>query len=370
MTTTVEYPQPAGNAVIRLGGEIDLSAARDFYRRVEALTRAEGISTIAIDFSEAGDLDTAGIAVLSLARQLCARRGRALHVTGLRDEHRAALGMMVGPGPPPPPTPRASPLEQLGSRGLGWWDSLRALARLVADVARTSALLLARRRSLPRGATTEQAVLLGVSALPIIGLLTFLVGIILAFQSAYQLREFGATVYVADLVGVAMVREFGPLIAAIILAGRSGAAVAAELGTMKVNEELDALETMGIDPTRYLLIPRLAALTLVQPALTLLAIFFGMAGGLLICMQMLNMSAALFFQRVVLVVELSDFWITLLKGVVFAWIISLSAIHAGIRVRGGASGVGRATTRSVVTSIFLIIVADSIFAAVTTVVQY
>jgi len=202
----------------------------------------------------------------------------------------------------------------------------------------------------------------GVDGLPILSLLSLLMGLIIAFMSSLQLKQFGANIYVASLVGIAIIRELGPMMTAIIVAGRSGSAFAAEIGTMKVNEEVDALVTMGFDPTQFLAVPKVLAAIIVVPVLTLYADFFGIAGGLLVGITGLDLTIHTYIQQTVKSVTLFDFLTSLIKSVVFAALISGISCQRGLQVRGGAEAVGTATTSAVVSSIFLIIVADSAFA--------
>ena len=244
---------------------------------------------------------------------------------------------------------------------------LVAFLQLLADTAYWALIAPLRRRLPPPGATSAQAVRIGVDALPIVGLIGFLLGLIMAFQAAFQLRQFGANIFVANLVGVAMVRELGPLMSAIVVAGRSGSAVAAELGTMVVGEEIDALRTMGINEIQYLVVPRVYAITFTQPAVTLFSMVVGIIGGFLIAVLYLDLSAAAYLQQTLSALSLNDLITGLSKSVVFAWIIVLIGCHTGLRISGGAEGVGRATTTSVVASIFFIIVADSVFTTLSTI---
>ncbi|HEY5949122.1 MAG TPA: ABC transporter permease, partial [Kofleriaceae bacterium] len=200
----------------------------------------------------------------------------------------------------------------------------------------------------------------------IVGLLSFLLGMTVAFQGAVQLQKFGAGVFVADMVGWSMVREFAPLITAIVLTGRTGAAIAAELGTMRVGAEIDALATMGVSPIRFLVVPRMAALTFVQPALTLMAMFIGIAGGFVVAAMVVDMSPLTFWSHITERVTIGDFAQGLGKSFVFAQIIGLTACHLGLRASGDANSVGRATTRTVVISIFMIVVVDAVFATIIT----
>jgi phospholipid/cholesterol/gamma-HCH transport system permease protein len=202
----------------------------------------------------------------------------------------------------------------------------------------------------------------GVEGLPIVGLLSFLLGLIIAFMSSLQLKQFGANIYVASLVGVAMVTELGPIMTAIIVAGRSGSAFAAEIGTMKVNEEVDALITMGFDPIRFLAIPKVLAAVLVVPLLTLYSDFFGIAGGLAVGVLGLDLTVNSYLQATMKVITVAAILKSLIKSVFFAALIAGIGCQRGFQVRGGAEEVGSATTSAVVAGIFLIVVTDSAFA--------
>jgi phospholipid/cholesterol/gamma-HCH transport system permease protein len=202
----------------------------------------------------------------------------------------------------------------------------------------------------------------GLDGVPIVGLINFLLGLIIAFMSSLQLKQFGANIYVASLVGVAMVSELGPIMTAIIVAGRSGSAFAAEIGTMKVNEEVDALVTMGFDPTRFLAVPKVLAAMLVVPILTLYADFFGIAGGLVVGVLGLDLTVYTYIQETMKVISIAAIVKSLIKSVVFGLLIAGIGCQRGFQVRGGAESVGALTTSAVVASIFLIIVTDSVFA--------
>jgi phospholipid/cholesterol/gamma-HCH transport system permease protein len=204
----------------------------------------------------------------------------------------------------------------------------------------------------------------GVDAVPIVGLIGFLLGLIMAFMSAVQLAQFGANIYVASLVALAMVRELGPIMTAIVVAGRSGSAFAAEIGTMRVSEEVDALITMGFDPVRFLVLPKLVASALVVPLLALYASAFAIAGGLVVGVFMLDLTPTAYMQQTFRTLALFDVVWGFFKSGLFAILIALVGCHRGFAVRGGAESVGRATTSAVVTSIFLIIFVDSVLAVI------
>ena len=201
----------------------------------------------------------------------------------------------------------------------------------------------------------------GFDALPIVGLLSFLLGIVVAYQGADQLRQYGANIFVADLVGLSMLREFAPLITAIIIAGRSGSAYAAQIGTMAVTEEIDAMRTLGIAPLDLLVLPKIIALVIALPLLTVFADVLGVFGGMIMARAQLGVGFGEFLDRFVKAVSITAYLVGICKAPVFAAIIAVVGCFQGFRTKGGADSVGRQTTRSVVQSIFLVIVADALF---------
>jgi len=205
----------------------------------------------------------------------------------------------------------------------------------------------------------------GAEALPIVSLISFLVGLILAFVGAVQLKMFGAQIYVADLVGIAMTREMGAMMAGIIMAGRTGAAFAAQLGTMQVNEEIDALTTMGVSPMEFLVLPRMLALILMMPLLCLYADLVGILGGVVVGAGMLDLTLNQYYLQTVGAISLANVWIGVGKSVVYGVLIAVAGCMRGIECGRSASAVGTATTSAVVTAIVAIIVSDGIFAVIT-----
>lgn len=201
----------------------------------------------------------------------------------------------------------------------------------------------------------------GVNALPIVSLILLLIGIISGYQGAIQLKQFGADIYIADLIGVSITRELGPLMTAILVAGRSGSAFTAEIGTMKVSEEIDALRSMGFDPFRFLVLPRVFAVTFSIPLLTMFGNVAGILGGLISGLSMLDITTTGYFNQLQIAVDLGDLGSGLLKSLVFGLLVASIGCFRGLQVKGGAEGVGTATTISVVSGIFAIIIADTIF---------
>jgi len=204
----------------------------------------------------------------------------------------------------------------------------------------------------------------GANAVPIVVLINFLVGFVMAFQSAKQLKMFGANIYVADLVGISLTRELAPLMTAIIVCGRSGAAFAAELGSMKVGEEMDALRTLGLTPFGWLVVPRVVALVLVTPLLTLIADFVGIAGGLVVAIVDLDLTAQGYLIETLTAVHGWDVATGLMKSLVFSITVALVACQQGFAATGGAESVGRRTTSSVVTSLFALVLIDALFTVI------
>ena len=307
-------------------------------------------------------MDTAGAVLLRRVVSRLEQQGRRVLVQGLRAEVREIFDMATSnwPGATPAAFTRPSSMAQLtqlvegrirhGQQALAFLgESAVALARSLRAPARI------RWRALFRSLELD-----GFNALPITGLLTFLIGVVIAYQGAEQLRKFGTNIFIVDLVGISLLREIAPLIVAIVIAGRSGSAYAAEIGTMKVTEELDAVRTLGISPIDLLVLPRTIALVIALPLLTVYADVLGVFGGMLIASGQLNVSFAEFVARFEEAVALRHFLIGIGKAPFFAMIIALVGCYQGFQIRGGVEDVGRHTTISVVQSIFLVIIFDAI----------
>jgi phospholipid/cholesterol/gamma-HCH transport system permease protein len=202
----------------------------------------------------------------------------------------------------------------------------------------------------------------GITAIPIVALIAFLISVIVAYMSAQQLRRFGAEIFVVDLVTIGVLRELGVLLTAIIVAGRSGSAFAAEIGSMKLNEEVDALRATGVDPFEALVLPRVLGLVIALPLLTVVADLIGLIGGAVLCASLLHMPLDQYVNRVSQAISPSTFWVGLVKAPVFAVLIAMAGTHRGMQVRGSSRELGRLTTVAVVQAIFLVILADALFA--------
>jgi len=262
-------------------------------------------------------------------------------------------------------TPSASSppgtFENIGRGAAAAVEQAGALLSFIGENAFASAKSLAQPSRIRWRAILYNIRSAGFDALPIVGLLSFLLGIVVAYQGADQLRQYGANIFVADLVGLSMLREFAPLITAIIIAGRSGSAYAAQIGTMAVTEEIDAMRTLGIAPLEMLVLPKIIALIIALPLLTVFADGMGVLGGMIMARTQLGVGYGEFLDRLSKAVSITSYLVGVGKAPVFAAIIAVVGCFQGFRTQGGADSVGRQTTRSVVQSIFLVIVADALF---------
>jgi phospholipid/cholesterol/gamma-HCH transport system permease protein len=251
--------------------------------------------------------------------------------------------------------------ERIGEKVINFISvTLKDFLFLMSDVLFWTVLDLFKSKTRRKGELVNQAVLIGVKAVPIVGIMAFLIGLVLALQSAAQLRSFGANIFIVDLTVIAMMREMGPLITAILVAGRSGSAIAAEIATMKVTEELDALKTMALNPIRFIMVPKMQAGMITVPFLTIFANVMGVAGGMIIAFLILDITPVVFINRMGDSLYARDIATGILKSIIFAVIIVLIGCCFGSRVEKGAEGVGRVTTAAVVVAISLVILADSV----------
>jgi phospholipid/cholesterol/gamma-HCH transport system permease protein len=347
---------------IILPESITFSNAQKVYRELlDTLNKEDHEKEINLDFKQVSQLDSAGASAINKYIQDAEKDGFHLNCDNIKPplEHTLEL-FKVQSLPKITSAGKINFFEKLGDLLYNFYDFLKNFLLLLSDLFYWSFVSIFKKYLRRQGEVIRQCIFIGVNALPIIALIAFLIGFILALQSAAQLRQFGANIFVADLVAIAMVSEMGPLITAIMVAGRSGSAIAAEIANMVVSEEIDSLKVMGIDPIPYLLVPKLLAVLFMLPMLTLFANLIGIIGGLIIGITYLDLSVVPFIDEVISVLRYKELITALIKSITFAVIILLTGAHFGLHVEGGSEGVGKATTKSVVVSIFLVILADSI----------
>ncbi len=305
-------------------------------------------------------LDTLGLGFLAALREGATASGRKLEISGLAPELEKSLAEVP---PAPAGEARALPgfLERLGAGAIGLWNEWKDVGLLLSESLYHSTLGWRKPKTKLRGDTAVQMMRLGSTALPIVLLLSVLIGFTLALQSGLQLEKYGAAIFLADGIGISMITEIGPLMTAVILAGRSGSAITAELATMTVQEEVAALRSMSANPVQFLVLPRFWALTLTQPLLTVASALSGIGSGLMVALLFFNVSPQAFLDQLQGAVPIKFVGQMLIKSVVFAWLIVFIASVKGLGVRGGADAVGRAVTACVVACIFAIVLADAIF---------
>lgn len=354
---TLRIEENPGTVRLHLGGRWDLAAPRPRW----AASAGGGVGKVEVVMTGLERWDGALVLFLGEVRRTCERRGWTLAV---RDLPAGIPDTLVAAG-----VHRAEPripwwewLTQTGLASRKFGNDTLAYARFMGQCTLAFGGLLRHPLRFRWRDSFTQMQLCGAQGLPIVGLISFLVGVILAYQSAVLLRQFGADIYVADLIGIGVVREMGPMMAAVVLAGRTGAAFAAELGNMKANEEVDALETLGLDPVQFLVLPRLVALQLMMPLLALYANALGILGGLVIAWGVLDLPPITYWIETKGVLDLSDLSSGLIKSVVYGGLIGFAGCLRGLQADRSAAGVGKAATSAVVTGILCIILADAIFA--------
>ncbi|HYL03904.1 MAG TPA: ABC transporter permease [Steroidobacteraceae bacterium] len=354
------------------GLELELTGDWDL-RQLPAVEAALGAINVAavrhigIATGRVGALDLAGAWALRAFLRRARRAGAEVAFRGAPPDQlrlvESTLAEETGaPGGPPAAGAEADPLTVIGRHTVG---TGRDLLQGLAFLGRVTVTLLAgltRPRRLRPISIARHVYDTGITAMPIVALIAFLISVIVAYMSAQQLRGLGAEIYVVDLVTIGVLRELGVLLTSIIVAGRSGSSFAAELGSMKLNEEVDALTATAADPIELLVLPRVLGLTIAVPLLTIVADLIGLAGGALLCRYLLDMPLTQYAHRVTVAISPTTFWVGLIKAPVFAVLIAIAGCYRGMQVRGSARELGRLTTVAVVQAIFLVILADALFA--------
>lgn len=376
MVTQASHPGYVLRAVSAEGGELLLSLSGRVYlddadrllTDMEDLLDDKTGGAVNVDLAEVSYMDSAGALTLFRFEERIHKGGGTCMFHHLPERIQGIMGLinrqeltglpLYGGRPP------AGFVEAMGDAGIKAYTDFKALMTFLGDLIAALVHLVGRPSEVRWGDVLFTMRRTGAEAFTIVGLISFLMGLIIAFMSSLQLKQFGANIYVASLVSLAIVRELGPIMTAILVAGRSASAYAAEIGTMKVNDEVDALVTMGFEPIRFLAVPKLIATVLVLPILTLYADLFGIFGGLVVGVTGLDLTPYTYLQESRRVITLFHFLSSLLKALVFAFVIAWIGCQRGFEVKRGVEEVGAATTSAVVTSILLIVFVDSVFAVV------
>lgn len=358
--------RPDGTARLAFTGELDAESTPVSWTRLQAELAGTKLTSLDVDVSQLVS-DSAGLALLYYLSTGGMTPGASVSLSGLNPELQHLLRSFSKEDFEAfqEHEPACSSLpDDVGAVTWSWLHDLRQQIEFIGEVVLGIAMNLFRPRRMHWKEVFRVFETAGVNALPVVFLLTFLVGMVIAFESAQPLAQFGAQVFVANLLGLVMTRELGPVMTAIMLAGRSGSAFAAELGTMKVNEELNALETMGLSPIQFLVIQRVVAGILLAPVLTVFAMYAGLLGGIPVLLG-LGFPLRMVLQQVQSGLHFGDLAEGLSKSIVFGAIVASISCLRGLQTGEGPRAVGESTTRSVVSSILLIILADAVFAAVT-----
>jgi phospholipid/cholesterol/gamma-HCH transport system permease protein len=366
VAATLVTSQAPGAFVLSASGEWLVATATDLDQKLRAL-KIPAETRVTLDLAGIDRLDTAGAWLLLRTERDLVARGNIVEMQNLQPSFEPLIEQIRGAGTIAPvrhPRPAhhtiAGFIGHIGEVTLALIARAYSILGFFGITSATALRLIRHPRRLRMTAIIAQMEQTGVNALPIVGLLTFLIGVVIAFQSADYLKLYGLESYVAQLTGAGILRELGVLLTAIILAGRSGSAFTAQIGTMRVNQEIDAMLTIGLDPVEVLVLPRLFALLLTLPMLTLCANFMGVFGGGLMAWAKLGIGIPQFLESLSTITPWS-FWIGLIKSPFFAIIIALIGCYEGFQVSSSAESVGRLTTLSVVEAIFLVIVVDAGF---------
>jgi phospholipid/cholesterol/gamma-HCH transport system permease protein len=355
-----------GVTIAHLAGRLALEDMKSLMSDLLSIPERGTSRRISVDLTGVEYLDSAGALALIELQNRAEALSIPVEMLNISEKNHGLLSLIdrdVLQRPPLRPEVIRSPIvEKLGELARKQYQDFQEIMSFVGELVAALIYCLAHPRVVRWADVAFYMKRAGADGLPIVALISLLMGLIMAFMSSLQLKQFGANIYVANLVTIAMVRELGPIMTAIIVAGRSGSAFAAEIGTMIVNDEVNALVTMGFDPTRFLAVPKVLAAMIVVPILTVYSDFFAILGGLIVGVTGLDLTVFTYIQQTKSSINIFDFVTSLIKAVVFALLIAGIGCQRGFQVKGGAEGVGTSTTSAVVSAIFLIILFDSAFA--------
>jgi phospholipid/cholesterol/gamma-HCH transport system permease protein len=357
-----------GNLIVNLIGRMDFQTSSPLMKALIEEINARSPESLFVNLEKTSYFDDYGLLVLNEIKMLMEKFKGNFKIIDPDRKADKILSFIdiekLNKAPHAPELKHDNLVMQIGQSALSEAFNIKSMISFLGSVVIAFSKAFFRPSSLRTGDTVIAMEKTGVNAMPIVALISFLLGLVIAFMSSLQLKQFGANIYVASLVSIAMVSELGPIMTAIVVAGRSGSAFAAEIGTMKISEEIDALTTMGFDPVLFLAVPRILASFIVMPVLTLFSDLFGVIGGLVVGVSMLNLTASSYISNTLDALMLFDILWGIMKSLVFAVLISWVGCLRGFQAKGGADSVGNAATSAVVSGIFLIVLFDSFFAVI------
>lgn len=361
----LEARQRDGSLHLGATGDWTIETASKLHSRIQNMTLA-GKGDVVLDLAGLGRLDSTGAWLVLDIQRRAGTVGAAIRTEGATEAHAALLDRIAALGDCAPAEdaefhPLIALIERTGRAACAARDEAADLLYFLGVTTVAALRSLAQPRRIRFVSVLSHIERTGLDALPIVGLLSFLIGIVISYQGADQLARFGAEIFTINLLAVSILREMGILLAAIVVAGRSGSAFAAQIGTMQVNQEIDAMNALGLDPVEILVLPRIVALVIAMPLLAVFADLMGLIGGSLMAILTLDVSLIQVVERLHDAIKPSTFWVGIIKAPVFGLLIALVGCREGLKVTGSAESVGLHTTRAVVISIFLVIVADAIF---------
>ena len=362
------------DGVIRLKsfGDWTIDVLRDVAEILEQFSKASRNVSIQWDVSAVGRVDSAGMMLFIRYYDLLKSNNCTIDVIGAKSEHQKMYRLLrrYAPGDsgvrPAFSSRFLKPLSDIGKRSVAFVLNMTAFLAFVGENFVNLLYSLIHPRSIRFGAIVKNIEEAGVRAMPIVALTSFLIGVVIAYQGAVQLEKFGASIFIVDMISISVTRELAPLITAIVVAGRTGSSYTAQLGVMNITEEIDAMRTMGFDPHRFLVLPRIIALMITLPLMIFFADIIGILAGMFISHLHLHISYAEFLRRLQTVLEVKHVWIGIGKGPFFAWLIAAVGCFHGFQVSKSTESIGRYTTISVVNAIFLVIACDALFSVLFT----
>lgn len=361
-----------GRIILKCFGEWTLEGLTDVVEKLEKFSKISKNVSILWDVSNVGLVDSAGMMLFIHNYDLLKSNNCLIKVVGAKSEHQEMFRTLrkyttVSSDSKPAPSNRFMKIFLcVGENAEVFMLEMVEFLAFVGEHFVSIIYSLLHPRSIRFAAIVKNIEEAGVRALPIVALTSFLIGVVIAYQGAVQLEKFGASIFIVDMVGISITRELAPLITAIVVAGRTGSSYTAQLGVMKITEEIDAMRIMGFDPHHFLVLPRIVALMIVLPLMIFFADIVGIAAGMFISHLHLNLSYAEFLHRLQNVLELKHVWIGIVKGPFFAWLIAAVGCYRGFQVSKNTESIGRYTTISVVNAIFLVIACDAIFSVILT----